>query len=71
MSQYLIQTKADLQTQAFSSSFSEDIMGTRKIRIPKDGTLNIYIAVDISESIEPDYVKNATKAVKQLITKVR
>lgn len=47
-------------------------METRKIRIPKNGTLlNIYIAVDVSDSIEEDYVKNATRAVKELISKVR
>lgn len=47
-------------------------MGTRTIRIPKNGTLlNLYIAVDVSDSIEEDYIKNATRAVKQLITKVR
>lgn len=56
----------------FLSFCSDDIMGTRTIRIPKNGTLlNLYIAVDVSDSIEDDYIKNATRAVKQLITKVR
>ncbi|XP_075887540.1 complement factor B-like [Nelusetta ayraudi] len=49
----------------------DDTMETRKIRIPKNGTLlNIYIAVDVSDSIEEDYVKNATRAVKELISKI-
>lgn len=34
------------------------------------GTLNIYIAMDISESIEEEDIMNATKAVTTLITKV-
>lgn len=60
-----------MDTTFFSSFCSGDIQGERKIRISKNGTLNIYIAVDVSESIEAEYVKNATDAVKKLITKVR
>lgn len=50
---------------------TDDIQGERKIRISKNGTLNIYIAVDISESIEKEHVASAKDAVLQLITKVR
>lgn len=34
------------------------------------GTLNIYIAMDISESIEEEDIMNAKKAVTTLIKKV-
>lgn len=50
---------------------SDDTQEGRKIRIPKNGTLNIYIAVDISESIEKEHFINARDAVTKLITKVR
>lgn len=50
---------------------TDDIQGERKIRITKNGTLNIYIAVDVSESIEKEQVESAKNAVKKLITKVR
>lgn len=50
---------------------SDDTQEGRKIRISKNGTLNIYIAVDISESIEEKYIKDARDAVIKLITKVR
>lgn len=50
---------------------TDDVQGERKIRISKNGTLNIYIAVDISESIEKEHVENAKDAISKLITKVR
>lgn len=50
---------------------TDDIQGERKIRISKNGTLNIYIAVDISESIEKEHVESAKNAILKLITKVR
>lgn len=49
---------------------TDDIQGQRKIRITKNGTLNIYIAVDISESIDKEHVDNAKEAILKLITKV-
>uniref|UniRef100_A0AAQ5Z4B3 Complement factor B n=1 Tax=Amphiprion ocellaris TaxID=80972 RepID=A0AAQ5Z4B3_AMPOC len=49
----------------------DDTQEGRKIRISKNGTLNIYIAVDISASIEEKHFKNARDAVLKLITKVR
>lgn len=36
----------------------------------KNGTLNIYIAVDISESIEEKHFETARKAVIELLRKV-
>ncbi|XP_059208412.1 complement factor B-like [Centropristis striata] len=48
----------------------DDIQGTRKIRISKNGVLNIYIAVDISESLKKEHIKNATDAVTALIDKI-
>ncbi|XP_077402407.1 complement factor B-like isoform X2 [Vanacampus margaritifer] len=48
----------------------DDTQEGRKIRITKNGTLNIYIGVDISESIEEKYFKNARDAVSKLITKI-
>lgn len=50
---------------------TDDIQGERKIRITKNGTLNIYIAVDVSESIEKEQVESAKDAIWKLITKVR
>lgn len=50
---------------------TDDVQGERIIRISKTGTLNIYIAVDISESIEKEHVENAKDAILKLITKVR
>lgn len=43
----------------------------RKITISKTGTLNIYIAIDISEDIPLEDIENAKDAVKKLITKVK
>uniref|UniRef100_A0A674NWG8 C3/C5 convertase n=1 Tax=Takifugu rubripes TaxID=31033 RepID=A0A674NWG8_TAKRU len=66
-------------SQAFGSAIKEslttlesvnDVQGERKIRISKNGTLNIYIAVDISESIEKEHVTNAKDAISKLITKI-
>lgn len=42
----------------------------KKITIDKAGKLNIYIAMDISDSIEEDQFNKARNAVKKLITKV-
>ncbi|XP_034539899.1 complement factor B-like [Notolabrus celidotus] len=49
---------------------TDDTQEGRTIRISKSGTLNIYIAVDISESIEEEHFKNARKAVTTLIRKI-
>ena len=43
----------------------------RKIRIPKNGTLDIYIAMDISGSISKEEFRKAKDAVTKLITKVK
>lgn len=51
--------------------YSDDTQEGRKLRISKNGTLNIYIGVDISESIEEKHFSNAREAVTKLITKVR
>ncbi|XP_070839034.1 complement factor B-like [Chaetodon trifascialis] len=48
----------------------DDTQEGRKIRISKNGTLNIYIAVDISESIEEKHINDAKDAVTKLITKI-
>ncbi|KAM6911649.1 complement factor B-like [Lycodopsis pacificus] len=48
----------------------DDTQDGRKIRISKNGTLNIYIAVDISESIEDAHVERARNAIKALISKI-
>ncbi|XP_010742880.3 complement factor B-like isoform X1 [Larimichthys crocea] len=42
----------------------------RKLRISKEGTLNIYIAVDVSASIEDKYISNTTSVIKKLIQKI-
>ncbi|XP_013858624.1 complement factor B [Austrofundulus limnaeus] len=47
-----------------------DTQEGRMIRISKNGTLNIYIAVDISESINEDQFKQARNAVITLIKKI-
>ncbi|CAJ1063968.1 complement factor B-like isoform X2 [Xyrichtys novacula] len=49
---------------------TDDTQEGRIIRITKNGTLNIYIAVDVSESIEKDEFENARNAVLQLIRKI-
>ncbi|KAM8899315.1 complement factor B-like [Spinachia spinachia] len=48
----------------------DDTQLGRKIRIPKNGTLNIYIGVDISESIEQEYIDDAIAAITVLISKI-
>ncbi|KAJ4930198.1 hypothetical protein JOQ06_019204 [Pogonophryne albipinna] len=66
-------------SQAFGSSIREslttleslnDTQAGKMIRISKNGTLNIYIAVDISESIEKEDVNKAKKAIITLIRKI-
>uniref|UniRef100_A0A1A8CQQ0 C3/C5 convertase n=1 Tax=Nothobranchius kadleci TaxID=1051664 RepID=A0A1A8CQQ0_NOTKA len=47
-----------------------DTQGGRTIRISKEGTLNIYIAVDISESIDQNQFDKARNAVITLIKKI-
>ncbi|XP_051903114.1 complement factor B-like [Hippocampus zosterae] len=49
---------------------TDDTQEGRKIRISKTGTLNIYIGVDISESIEEKYYIDARDTVAKLITKI-
>uniref|UniRef100_A0A3Q3X8V1 C3/C5 convertase n=1 Tax=Mola mola TaxID=94237 RepID=A0A3Q3X8V1_MOLML len=48
----------------------DDIQVGRQIKITKNGTLNIYIAVDISESIRDEDLNNSKDAVSKLITKI-
>ncbi|KAI3373649.1 hypothetical protein L3Q82_022239 [Scortum barcoo] len=48
---------------------ADDIQEGRSIRVSKNGTLNIYIAVDISESIEDEQIKSARDTVIKLIQK--
>uniref|UniRef100_A0A8D3ADJ3 C3/C5 convertase n=1 Tax=Scophthalmus maximus TaxID=52904 RepID=A0A8D3ADJ3_SCOMX len=66
-------------SEAFGSAIKEtlttlepldDTQEGRKIRISKNGTLNIYIAVDISESIEDTHFTDARNAVAKLISKI-
>ncbi|XP_059208414.1 complement factor B-like [Centropristis striata] len=52
-------------TEAFGSM----IKNTLTLSEPT-GKLNIYIAVDISQSIDREYVRNATNAISQLIQKI-
>lgn len=51
--------------------FSDDTQEGRTIRISKSGVLNIYIAVDISESIKEEQFDQARKAIIKLVKKVR
>uniref|UniRef100_A0A8C5NDI3 C3/C5 convertase n=1 Tax=Gouania willdenowi TaxID=441366 RepID=A0A8C5NDI3_GOUWI len=44
--------------------------GEFALSILKNGTLNIYIAMDVSGSIEEKYIIDAKKAVKQLMKKI-
>uniref|UniRef100_UPI0037E91815 complement factor B-like n=1 Tax=Semicossyphus pulcher TaxID=241346 RepID=UPI0037E91815 len=53
-----------------TSEVTNDTQQGRTIRISKNGTLNIYIAVDISESIEKKHFDNARDAVIKLIKKI-
>ncbi|KAF1378588.1 hypothetical protein PFLUV_G00192100 [Perca fluviatilis] len=48
----------------------DDTQEGRKIRISKNGTLNIYIAMDISASIEEKDFNKARNAVTKLIEKI-
>ncbi|XP_069577993.1 complement factor B-like [Brachyistius frenatus] len=66
-------------SEAFGSAIKEslttldttdDTQEGRKIRISKSGVLNIYIAVDISESINEEQFKEARNAVTKLISKI-
>uniref|UniRef100_A0A8C7JK65 C3/C5 convertase n=1 Tax=Oncorhynchus kisutch TaxID=8019 RepID=A0A8C7JK65_ONCKI len=64
-------------TEAFGSAIRESLQLAapidqegKKITIDKAGKLNIYIAMDISDSIEEDQFTKARNAVKKLITKV-
>ncbi|XP_077597411.1 complement factor B-like [Stigmatopora nigra] len=66
-------------SEAFGSSIkgslttlepTDDTQEGRKIRISKTGKLNIYIGVDISESIEEKYFIGARDTVNKLITKI-
>ena len=56
---------------AFVVDRSGDIQEGRTIRVTKNGTLNIYIAVDISESIDEKHINHSKDAITTLITKVR
>ncbi|XP_053187161.1 complement factor B-like [Scomber japonicus] len=49
---------------------TDDTQEGRRIRVSKNGTLNIYIGVDISESISKENITSAKNAVKSLITKI-
>ncbi|XP_038129941.1 complement factor B-like [Cyprinodon tularosa] len=53
-----------------TSQSLNDTQEGRKIRISKNGTLNIYIAVDISESIKEEEFDQARNAVITLIRKI-
>ncbi|XP_071024374.1 complement factor B-like [Oncorhynchus clarkii lewisi] len=67
-------------TEAFGSAIRESLQLAapiddtdqegKKITVDKAGKLNIYIAMDISDSIEEDQFNKARNAVKKLITKV-
>ncbi|XP_047463236.1 complement factor B-like [Mugil cephalus] len=49
---------------------TDDTQAGRKIRITKNGTLNIYIAVDISASIEEKYFNQSKNVVIKLMEKI-
>ncbi|XP_076024356.1 complement factor B-like [Genypterus blacodes] len=66
-------------SEAFGSSIKEslnmlesmdDTQSGRKITLTKNGTLNMYIAVDISTSIEKHEFESAKQAVIKLIEKI-
>ncbi|CAL8268056.1 unnamed protein product [Merluccius merluccius] len=48
----------------------DDIQGERMIRISKNGILNIYIAVDISDSLKPEDIKKSKTMVHNLISRI-
>lgn len=60
-----------MQLIVFVVDCSGGIEAGRKIAVSKNGSLNIYIAVDISESIEEHHINSSRAAIKTLITKVR
>uniref|UniRef100_A0A8C2WUR2 C3/C5 convertase n=1 Tax=Cyclopterus lumpus TaxID=8103 RepID=A0A8C2WUR2_CYCLU len=65
-------------SQAFGSAIkgifvvdcSDDTQEGRTIKISKNGTLDIYIAVDISDSIEAKDIDKAINAITKLISKI-
>uniref|UniRef100_A0A673Y0M3 C3/C5 convertase n=1 Tax=Salmo trutta TaxID=8032 RepID=A0A673Y0M3_SALTR len=64
-------------TEAFGSAIRESLQLAapidqegKKITVDKAGKLNIYIAMDISDSIVEDQFNKARNAVKKLITKI-
>ncbi|XP_077361196.1 complement factor B-like isoform X2 [Festucalex cinctus] len=66
-------------SEAFGSSIKnslttlepiDDTQEGRTIRISRMETLNIYIGVDISKSIDEEYFEDARDAVSKLITKI-
>uniref|UniRef100_A0A8C8H9Q1 C3/C5 convertase n=1 Tax=Oncorhynchus tshawytscha TaxID=74940 RepID=A0A8C8H9Q1_ONCTS len=59
-------------TEAFGSAIRESLQMAegKKITIDKGGKLNMYIAMDISDSIAETDFNSARNAVKKLITKV-
>lgn len=50
---------------------SDDTQEGRRIKISKTGKLNIYIAVDISPSMDPQSISAAIDVMEKLIVKVR
>ncbi|XP_056264192.1 complement factor B isoform X2 [Pseudoliparis swirei] len=66
-------------SQAFGSAIkgsltelesTDDTQEGRKIKMSKNGILDIYIGVDISESIEPEEVKKAINTTIKLLKKI-
>ncbi|TKS82993.1 Complement factor B [Collichthys lucidus] len=66
-------------SQAFGSAIKDtltkeepldDSPEARKLRLSEEGTLNIYIAVDVSASIEDEDISKATDIIKKLILKI-
>ncbi|XP_061154620.1 complement factor B-like [Syngnathus typhle] len=49
---------------------TDDTQEGRKIRVSKNGTLNIYIGLDISESIEEKHFNDARETITKLISKI-
>ena len=62
----LIKRSMSSKTQFLSG----DIQEGRKITITKNGTLNMYIAVDISDSLTKDDINKSIVMVKALIERV-
>ncbi|KAK5917975.1 hypothetical protein CgunFtcFv8_002781 [Champsocephalus gunnari] len=61
---------SSIRDRLTTSESLNDTQSGKMIRISKTGTLNIYIAVDISESIEEEDVEKAKKAIITLIRKI-